>query len=267
MIGPVASAQWLNYPAPGTPRTRDGKPNLSAPTPKRNGKPVLDGVWQVDATPLKELKKLFGPDVATFDVPGDDSGLFSKYLFNVLADFKPQDSPIRPEAAAIFKDRDKHDSADFPYSKCLPAGVPMDALLPFPFKIVQTPTLTLMLYESDSSIRQIYTDGRKHTPDPQPTWTGYSVGRWEGDNLVVDTRGFNALGWLDATGTPHSEALRTVERFYRPDFGHLDVRVTLEDPQTFTHPVEIHYTAHLLADSDIQENACAENEKDVRHFK
>jgi hypothetical protein len=261
-----AGAQWLHYPAPGTPRTRDGKPNLSAPAPNRNGKPSLDGVWQIDATPIEELRQQFGP-VDTLDVPGDDSGLFSKYMLSVLADYPANESPLLPAAAEIFKQREKRDSADLPYTKCFPAGVPLSATLPFPFKIVQTPGLTLILHESDSLVRQVYTDGRKHTPDPQPTWTGYSVGHWEGEALVVETTGFTDAGWLDATGTPHSQDLRTIERFRRKDFGHLEVQVALNDPKTFSKPVLMRYTAHLLADSDIQENVCLENEKDLQHFR
>jgi hypothetical protein len=230
------------------------------------GKPDLSGVWQIEPTPLEELKKLFG-DVDALDVPGDDASLYSKYLLSVLADFPPNKSPILPPAAEILRQRDKRDSADLPYTKCLPAGIPLSATLPFPFKIVQTPGLTLIVHESDSSVRQIYTDGRKHTPDPQPTWAGYSVGHREGDTLVVDTVGFNDLSWLDATGTPHSEALHTVERMHRRDFGHLDIEVTIEDPRVFSRAFAIHYSARILADSDIQENVCAENEKDFRHFR
>ncbi len=266
LLAPGAGAQWLHYPTPGIPRTRDGKPNLSAPAPKVNGKPELSGVWQIEPTPLEELKKLFG-DVDALDVPGDDASLYSKYFLSVLADYPPNQSPLLPAAAEILLRHDKHDSADLPYTKCLPAGVPLSETLPFPFKIVPTPGLTLIVHESDSSVRQIYTDGRKHTPDPQPTWSGYSVGHWEGDTLVVDTVGFNDLSWLDVSGTPHSEALHTVERMRRRDFGHLDVQVTLEDPKTFSKALTIHYSARLLADSDIQENICAENEKDLRHFR
>ncbi len=261
-----AGAQWLHYPEPGIPRTRDGKPNLAAPAPKRNGRPSLDGLWQIDSTPIEELRKQFGA-VDTFDVPGDDTGLFSKYIFSVLADYPAAETPLLPAAAEILKQRDKRDAADLPYSKCFPAGVPLSATLPFPFKIVQTPGLTIILHESDSSARQIYTDGRKHTPDPQPTWTGYSVGHWEGGELVVETAGFNDQGWLDAAGTPHSGELHITERFRRKDFGHLEVQVTLDDPKTFSTPVHMRYTAHLLADSDIQENVCLENEKDLRHFR
>jgi hypothetical protein len=261
-----AAAQWLHYPTPGIPRTPDGKPNLSAPAPKVNGRPDLSGVWQIEPTPLEELKKLFG-SVETFDVPGDDASLYSKYFLNVLADYSPNESPMLPSTAQILGKRHQRDAAELPYTKCLPAGVPLSETLPFPFKIVQTPSLTLIVHESDSSVRQIYTDGRKHTPDPQPTWNGYSVGHWDLDTLVIDTVGFNDLSWLDAMGTPHSEALHTVERMRRRDFGHLDVQVTFEDPTMYSKTFLIHYRARLLADSDIQENVCAENEKDSRHFR
>lgn len=267
LLAGATSAQWLHYPSRGTPRNKDGTPNLSAPAPKLNGKPDLSGVWQVEPTPLAELKKLFGDDVDTFDVPGDDTGLFPKYLFNIAADYPKGNSPLLPAAAQILDQRERKDSAELPYSKCLPAGVPLAALLPFPFKIVATPGLTLIVHESDASTRQVYTDGRKHTPDPQPTWNGYSVGRWQGDELVVDTVGLNSQSWLDAGGTPHSESLRVVERFRRRDFGHLEVRVTLDDPQTFRSPVSFTYTARLLADSDLQENVCLENEKDLKHVR
>jgi hypothetical protein len=212
------------------------------------------------------MNRLFG-DVTTFDVPGDDSSLYSKYLFSVLSDIKPEESPLLPAAAKLLDYRLKHHSSDLPTTQCLPGGVPFSETLPFPFKIIQNPGLTLILHESDSTTRQIYTDGRKHTPDPQPTWSGYSVGHWDGTAFVVVTVGFNDKGWLDASGTPHSEALHTVERMRRPDFGHLSVEVTFEDPKTFSRPFAIRYTARLLADSDIQENICGENEKDVRHFR
>jgi hypothetical protein len=230
------------------------------------GKPDLSGVWQIEPTPLEELKRLFG-DVTTFDVPGDDAGLYSKYFLSVLADFPPKESPLLPASAEILQQHGKHDAADLPYTKCLPGGVPLSETLPFPFKIVQSPGLTLIIHESDSTVRQIYTDGRGHTTDPQPTWMGYSIGHWDGGTLLVDTIGFNDLSWLDATGTPHGFALHTVERMHRRDFGHLDVQVTLEDPQMYAKPFTIQYSARLLADSDIQENVCGENEKDSRHFR
>jgi len=122
-----------------------------------------------------------------------------------------------------------------------------------------------MLYERDTTFRQVYTDGRKLPDNPQPSWLGYSVGKWDGDTLVVDTIGFNDRGWLDARGHMHSEALHLTERFHRVNFGEMDVQLTIDDAQTYTRPFTINLKQRLLPDSDVLESFCAENEKDARH--
>jgi hypothetical protein len=260
-------AQWVNYRNPSTPLTRDGKPDLSAPTPKAaDGKPDLSGVWRILPTPIEELTRLFGPDIASGGALGDDPATFSKYVFSVTADFKPEDDPVRPEGAAILKRRLPDLSKDIPTTHCLPAGIPLAMVLPIPFKIVQTRGLTLMLFEGDGTVRQIYTDGRKHPADPFPLWLGYSVGKWEGDTFVVDTTGFNDKSWLDGGGHPHSDALHVVERFRRRDFGHLDVQFTIDDPKMYTKPFTIAFTEILQPDTDYLESFCAENEKDRTHL-
>lgn len=172
-----------------------------------------------------------------------------------------------PAAQEIYRQRRLNDSADLPSSRCLPSGIPLSMTLPYPFKFVQTPGLMVVLHEGDSAIRQIHTDGRKHTPDPQPTFMGYSVGTWDGDTLVVDTVGFNDNGWLDNRGSPRSDALHTVERITRTDFGHLRIEVTLDDPKMYKKPFTVKFGANLLPDSDLQESVCAENERDRQHFK
>ena len=267
LFTPGARAQWMHYPTPGIPRTRDGKPNLLAPAPRAsNGKPDLSGLWQVEPTPFDQITRLFGPDIDTLSVPGDDIRTFSKYAFSVLADFKPDEAPIRPEAAKIFENHMKTAGTANPTTQCLLAGVPFGGLLPFPNKFIQTPGVIVILQEGDGSLRQIFTDGRKHTADPQPSWMGYSVGRWEGDSLIVDTVGFNDRGWLDGSGHPHSEALKIEERYRRRNFGHMDVQVTMDDPKMYTRPFSIKYTLDLVPDSDIGEYVCAENEKDRSHL-
>jgi len=239
-------AQWLNYPTPGTPRTKDGKPNLAAPAPRAsNGKPDLSGVWQVEPTPIEELTRLFG-NVRAFDVPGDGALTLNKYIRNILVDFKPEETLLRPEFADLLRQRR---GTSTPLLRCLPIGVPADDMPPGPFN------------------RQIYTDGRKPPADPEPLWLGYSTGKWEADMLVIDTVGFNDKGWLDAIGHPHSEALHVVERFHRRDFGHMDVEATIDDPKMYTKPFSIKFTEHLLPDSDILENFCNENERDQSHSK
>jgi hypothetical protein len=255
-----ALGQWLNYPAPGTPRTRDGKPNLSAPVPRAsNGKPDLSGVWQTEFAPP-------GENSTDFDVLGDNPSTFSKYFFNILADFKPAEAPIRPEAAELTR-KNLGSGGNNPPSHCLPLGIPGADIFSYaPFKIIQTHGLIVILYEVDNTHRQIYTDGRKLPADPQPAWLGYSVGKWEGDTLVVDTAGFNDKSWLDASGHPHSEAMRVQERFHRLDFGHMDLQVTIDDPKMYFKPFKVKVTELLIPDSDILESFCNENEKDRPHL-
>jgi hypothetical protein len=260
------AAQWLNHADPRTPRTRDGKPNLTAPAPRLNGKPDLSGVWQAEYAPPGENERLFG-DVFNFVVPGDDPRTFSKYFLNILADFKPEEVPMRPEAAALFRKHGQGGNRESPSTRCAPQGIPRGELGNYlPFKIIQTPGVIAVLYEESNTYRQIYTDGRQLPVDRQPTWMGYSVGRWEGDTLVVDAAGFNDQGWLDAMGHPQSEDLRIRERFRRRDFGHMDLELTIDDPKTYTKPFTVKSTEVLIPDSDVLEYVCTENEKDRSHL-
>jgi hypothetical protein len=132
-----------------------------------------------------------------------------------------------------------------------------------PYKIVQTPDLIVILYESQTLFRQIFTDGRSHPVDPEPSWLGYSVGRWQGDELVVETIGFNDKTWLDGFGHPHSEAMKLTERFRRRDFGHMDIEITIDDPKAYTKPIRYVQPQRLEADSELIEYICNENMKPV----
>jgi len=260
----AATGQWLNYPTPGTPLTRDGKPNLSAKAPRfYDGKPDLSGVWQIEPPPPGEIERLYG-DLAAGAVVGDDPRIFSKYFLNLLIDFKPGEEPIRPEAAALTSKL--RQTMDTPMSHCLPLGIPAIELIALPFKIFQTPEAIAIFYEIDGVFRQIHTDGRKLPVDPFPAWMGYSTGKWEGDTLVVDTAGFNDKGWLDAGGHPRSQALHVQERFHRRDFGHMDVQATVEDPNVLTKPVSIRFTELLIPNTDILEFFCVEGERDRAHM-
>jgi hypothetical protein len=162
-IAGCVQGQWLNYPAPGVPRTRDGKANLTAKVPRaRDGKPDLSGVWHVEYAQVEENRRLFGKSVDEFSVPGDDPGTFSRYALNILIDFKPEDSPMRPEAAELFEQNVAKHATDAPTLKCLPEGLPRADLFNYaPFKIIQAPREIAVLYEMDDTYRQIYTDGRK----------------------------------------------------------------------------------------------------------
>jgi hypothetical protein len=266
--GAVTQAQWLNHAAPGTPRGKDGKPNLAARAPRAaDGKPDLSGVWVTELESPAENERLFGAALKAFAVPGDDPSTFSKYYLNILADFTPENTPMRPVAAEQLR-RNMNNRGDTPISRCLPHGIPRTDIFSYaPFKIVQTPGMIAVLYEIDNNFRQIYTDGRALPIDPQPSWVGYSVGRWDGDTLIVDAAGFNDRTWLDSMGHPHSEALRLRERFRRRDFGHMDLEVTVDDPTMYTRPFTIKVAERLLPDSDVLELVCSENEKDRAHFE
>jgi hypothetical protein len=236
---PVA-AQWLKHPDPRTPRLPDGKPNLTAPTPRTaDGKPDLGGIWNaVDGRFLTNITRRAGIE-----------------------------APFQPWAAALFKERQDNLGRDRPAGRCLPHTIPNAMLVPnYPWKVVQTPGLTIILFENFTQYRQIFTDGRSHPTDRQPTWFGYSVGRWEGDIFVVDTLGFNEDSWLDDGGHPRSEAMRVTERFNRKDFGHMEIQFTFDDPKAYTKPWTVTVPFDLLPDTEIIENIC-ENEKDaVRIF-
>jgi len=262
-VAVCAHAQWLNYRAPGTPRTRDGKADLAAAAPRAsNGRPDLSGIWQAEGAPFKELVKYIPGD----GVNGVGESPPSLYFFNVLADFKSEEAPLQPAAAAAL--RQQAEAANHgPATLCLPTSpVPIADVTPSPFKIVQTPGLMLILYEADTAFRQIYLDGRKHPDDPQPSWLGYSVGRWEGDSLVVEVIGITDRSPLDLVGHPHSDAMRLTERFHRRDFGHMDVQITIDDPKTYTRPFTYKFTDELLPDTDLIESFCTENEKDAVHM-
>ena len=247
-----AGAQWLNQPVQGAPRNPDGTVNMTGPAPRVNGKPDLAGVWQVEAEPR-------GPgNYGLGESPN------SKYFRDVLSDFKPGDEPLTPAGRELLRNHDMPGTVG-PNVACLPDGVPHGDLLPEPFKIIQTPVETLMLYEVETMFRQIFTDGRKLPVDPSPTWLGYSVGKWDGETFVVDTMGFNELSWLDSRGHGHSEQMQVQERFHRRDYGHLEVAVTMTDPVVFTKPFTFNFIEGLLPDTDVFEHVCYENERDARH--
>ena len=253
--------QWIKHPVPGTPRTADGKPNLSAPAPRAaSGKPDLSGVWQVEASPIPELMKL---------LPGGENGLGeaipSKYFVNLFSDLKPEETYLRASDAAAYRRSVEALGIGSPGIRCLPAGIPQANLIPEPFKIIQTPAVTVMLYEGNSTFRQVHTDGRALPRDPQPTWLGYSVGKWDGDTLVVDTLGFNDQSWLDAFGHTHTEALHVVERLTRRNFGVIELQVTLEDPKMYMKPATVKVNLLLHPDTELLENFC-ENERDAKRI-
>jgi hypothetical protein len=264
----MAQAQWINHTQPGTPM-KNGKPNLSAPTPKAaDGRPDLTGVWLHEKSTAAEFKSIFGPDYdprSQTTLIGMENEAVHKYGFNILLDFKPGEIPLTAEGEAVMKKKAAERRAD---NVCHGEyGWPVASLLAEPFKIVQAKHQMLFLYEVDNLHRQVFTDGRKFPEEFNlPAYLGYSVGHWEGPTLVVETRGFNDRTPLDAIGHPRSESMHVTERFHRRDFGHLDTEMTFDDPKIYgkTFTVKVGYT--LVPDNDIFEMFCGENEKDRVHM-
>jgi hypothetical protein len=240
-LGAPAGAQWLNHPTPGVPRRPDGKPDLAAPAPRTpDGKPDLSGLW---------------------------NKISPKYSRNIAADLKPGE--IQPWAREIVERRQEDLGKDYMNVQCVPLGpgytTSADSTGSEMVKIVQTPGLILML-NPDLTYRQIFLDGRALEAAPNPSWMGYSVGRWEGDTLVVESFGFNDRTWLDHDGHPHSEQLRVTERYRRPSFGKLEVEVTFADPAAYARPWTVALRAELAADTEMIEFVCNENVRSLEHW-
>jgi hypothetical protein len=234
-----ASAQWLNFPAKGIPRTKDGKPDLSAPAPKTaDGKPDLSGLWHVRA--------------------------FGKYHGNLAADLG--NAPLGPLGENIYTGHIENPGAEDPSTRCLPSGVPRFYGDPFPFKIIQQPGIVMMLLESGTLYRQIFTDGRELPVNPMPTWLGYSVGQWSGDEFVIRSIGVNGKAWLDSNGLPTSDALQVTERLHRRNYGHTDAVITIDDAKMYAKSWTVTLPLELMPESELMEFVCLENERDFRHI-
>jgi hypothetical protein len=254
-LGSVVQAQWLNHRDATTPRTPDGKPNLSAPAPRQNGKPDLSGLWQAERTPGELVRAV--PGLAQIQPDYND---ITKHVINVFWDMKPAEWPLRPEGAALSDARQKS-GRDFQSAYCLPGSLPA-AMLIMNFKVIQAPRELVVIPGNGDPARQIYTDGRSLPNDPLPCWMGSSAGHWEGDTLVVQTTGINDRAWLDNFGHPRSESMRITERYRRRDFGHMDLEMTFDDAKYYTKPFSFKTALNLAADDDVLEYVCTENEKD-----
>ena len=181
------------------------------------------------------------------------------------ADLFPEAPPLQPWAEARFKDNNSRPGDD-PRAQCLPSGVVRTSMLDLA-KFVHTPRLLVMLIEgSVPGVRQIFLDGRKHPDDPGPTWLGHSIGSWDRDTLVVDTIGFNDTGWIDNAGHPQTERLHVIERYRRPDLGHLELEITIDDPGAYTRPWKMRRSLMLAPDEEIREYICNENHH-TEHFR
>jgi hypothetical protein len=285
-IAGSASAQWPSYPTPNVPRNADGTPNLTAPAPRTaDDKPDLTGLWEIylnsiaaapppgQASPSRSLQ-----DVA--DGSGDQLGIQPggppvdpnapprATFFDIGANI-PGGLPFQDWARELRAERVANNQKDNPDAHCLPMGFMQLHGHPQPRKIVQTPELIVIMYEGNQGLRQIFLDGRplpKVDESLQPWWYGYSVGRWEGDTLVVESVGFVEDGWLDVFGSPFTFQGKLTERWHRTDYGHLEIDVTVDDPKAYTKPFTVRVGHQLTVDQELIEFICNENEKSAQHF-
>jgi hypothetical protein len=252
-LAPSLFGQWLHYPTPGMPRRPDGSPNLTAPAPKsKDGKPDLSGIWAA------EKNRPCPADGC------DDMELGQEFL-NIAWGLKGG-LPYQPWAAEIVKTRKARYGQDDPGSRCLPTGIVMMHTTPLMKKIVQLPGLMVILNERNVSYRQIFIDGRPLPEDPEPSWNGYSVGKWVGDTLVVETTGFRDGLWLDRGGSPLTDAGRITERFRRVDYGRLQIDLTVDDSKAYRTPWTIRLNQFLVPDTELLDYVCLENERDIKHL-
>jgi hypothetical protein len=285
-------AQWPSYPTASVPKLADGKPNMEGPAPRNpDGKPDFSGIWQFEGQRRR-------PPATTGVIAGSGPGIAAAPATGAPAAIAPTPPspppagsvglgprppgiseffdigstvegglPFTPWAAALRKERKDNNNKDNPDAHCLPLGLTQLHMHPQPRKIIQTPTLIVILYEAQGGVRQIFMDGRKLPgSDAEPWWYGYSIGHWDGDTLVVETNGFRDDVWLDVEGSPLTNTGKMTERFRRPTFGHLEMEITIEDPKAYTHPWTVKMKQRLLLDTDLIEFICNENEKSDAHL-
>jgi hypothetical protein len=249
----TVSAQWLKYPTAGVPRTSGGRPDLSAPVPRSpDGKPDLSGIWDIEHNrPCP---------------PGGCADMEVGQEFVNIGWSLKGGLPYQTWASDARKARMEQNGKDDPSTHCLPRGVVKSHTSPLFRKIVQVPGLVVILSEANASYRQIFTDGRPMPEIEQPSFDGYSIGRWEGDTLVVQTTGFKDGLWLDRSGSPMTDAARMTEKFKRVSYGKLEIEITVDDPKAYTAPWTVKLNHFIVVDTELLNYICLENEKSLIHL-
>jgi hypothetical protein len=258
-LADLAVAQWLNYPTARVPRTADGKVDVGAPAPRlTDGKPDFSGVWTAANPDRAE-----GGGAAPSD--GNDI-TSSRYMANLGVDL-PGGLPYQPWLVPIVKERTANLAIDDPHIRCLPDNFLRAYGLPHMLKFVHTPDLLVVLNEMNAGYRQVFTDARPLPDDPAPSWQGYSSAKWSGDTLVIDTIGVRDDTWIDWNGSVLTEAAKVREEIRRPDYGHLEIRVTVDDPKAYTKPWSVTLTQRIVVDAELIDEICLENEQFVERMK
>jgi hypothetical protein len=256
------TAQWVRYPTAGVPRKADGSVNMAAPAPRlADGKPDFSGIWTTAEPRAPEGEP--GPD----DRPANtDAFSGSRQMRNLGVDL-PGGLPYQPWLVPIVQERIANGAKDDPHVRCFPDHFLRAYGMPFLQKFVHTPGLLVVLTERNAAYRQVFTDGRPLPEDPNPSWQGYSSARWSGDTLVVDTIGMRDDTWIDWNGSVLTEAARVREQIRRPDYGHLEIQVTVDDPKAYTKPWTVTIRQHIAVDVELLDAVCLENENSFQHMR
>jgi hypothetical protein len=261
IAGTPLGAQWLNNPTAGVPRTADGKVNMTAPAPRLgDGKPDLSGIWMT-AEPNRGNGRGTPPPAQVPDEAGDQRNITASRQMKDIGVDLPGGLPYQPWVIPIVKERTANEAIDDPHIRCLPDNFLRAYGLPHLLKFVHSPQLLVVLNEMNAGYRQVFTDGRPLPVDPNPTWQGYSSAKWTGDTLVIDTIGLRDDTWIDWNGSVLTEAAKVREEIRRPDFGHLDIKVTVDDPKAYTKPWTVTLKQRIVVDTELIDEICLENEK------
>jgi hypothetical protein len=259
-LGIPVRAQWLKHPTPGVPRTAAGKVNMTAPAPRSaDGKPDFSGLW-LTARPFCPTGSDPDSYLCGLELPMGLDGI------NIGSSLKGG-LPYQPWLAKLVKERTANDAKDDPHVRCMPDTFLRAYSLPHLLKIVQTPGLLIMLSEVNASYRQIFTDGRPLPEDPTPSWQGYSTAKWDGDALVIDSIGFRDGLWIDWNGSEIGESAKVRERIRRPDYGHLEIEVTVDDLKAYTKPWTVTLKQRIVVDTELVDEICLENEQSAKRMK
>ena len=253
-------SQWLHYPTAGVARKADGTPDLMGPAPRMaDGKPDFSGIWHAARrNPCNEEASRFIP--CGIEIGG------SPHARNFGVDL-PGGLPYQPWVAELVKQRTADEGVDDPHVRCLPDSPPRTWTMPHLTKAVHTPKLLVLLYEVNAIYRQIFIDGRSLPEDPNPGWNGYSTAHWEGDTLVVQTAGFRDGLWIDMSGSTLSDAAKLTERMRRPNYGTLELEITVDDPKGYTRPWTVNMTQNIELDTELIDEICLENEKSYERMQ
>jgi hypothetical protein len=271
-----ARAQWMKYPSAGVPRKAGGKVDMSAPAPRlADGKPDFSGIWATSEPNSRRTEELSSPKSLASpgaskpenDVPVDAGRITaSRQMANIGVDL-PGGLPYQPWLVPIVKQRTDSLAKDDPHIRCMPDNFLRAYGLPHLLKFVHSPSLLVVLNEMNAGYRQVFTDARPLPEDPNPTWQGYSSAKWSGDTLVIDTIGLRDDTWIDWNGSVVTQAAKIREQIRRPDFGHLEIQVTVDDPKAYTKPWTVTLKERIVVDAELMDEICVENEQSLQHMK